>query len=427
MNRSTRHRHLIRAVLAATALAFSSVARAQVVMGSPRILGTTPPAQENLSRSGGRPGALSTINSMLAKPGPIAQWGPLAFRPHFSYSFLYGNGLLRVPGEPVNSSRHSVTLGLLTELGSSWSLDAATTRSIYSSRLLVDSFDNSASLEGKRTFGDWTFGLSSAYASNSPIVVETGGQNDEETTRTAVDVSYKVSDRTFIDLTAAWSLRLADPKLQQATWTGSNWEQISITTWINYQFSEKFGASLGLLAGEDRLDKGDDMSYTQPQARINWRPTDRVSIMASTGIEIRKVDAPGGGTTENPVYSLNMSYSPTMTTTVSVGGSRNISTSYFNNQTIESTQYSASISQRLIQRLFLTVSGSLGSSKYAGTTVFFLTNRDDDYESISTSISTSFFRRGKASISYTSSRNSSNATTFGYSSQQMGAELSYRF
>lgn len=423
---------LTRASLAAIGVALASSGRAQVVVGGPRTVGIPPSttstaATKSTATRPGAPGALSTINSILSKPGPIAELGPIAFRPHLSYSFLYGDGLLRVPGEPVNSARHTITLGLLTEIGRSWNLDVATSRSIYSSRLLVDSFDNSVSLEGKRTFGDWTFGVSGSYASNSPIVVETGGQNDEETTRTAVDVAYKLGDKVFIDATAAWSLRLADPKLQQATWTGSNWEQLSLTTWLNYQISPKISAAIGFLTGEDLLDQGDDMTYYQPQVRMNWRPTDRISLGASGGLEVRTVKGPGGGTSENPVYSCNVSYSPTMTTTLSLAGSRNISTSYFNNQTIESTQYTVSVSQRLLQRFFLTVSGSQGTSKYSGTTLFFFTNRDDEYQSFNTSLGTSFFRRGTASISYSASKNSSNATTFGYSSQQYGAELSYRF
>jgi len=320
-----------------------------------------------------------------------------------------------------------VTLGLLTELGTSWSLDAATTRSIYSSRLLVDSFDNSATLEGKRSLGDWTLGASGSYASNSPIVVETGGQNDEETTRVAADVAYKLGDKASFDVTVAWSLRLADPKLQQATWTGSNWKQYSATAWLNYQFSSRLIGSAGFQAGRDFLDQGDDMSYTQPQLRINWRPTERISIGASSGIESRKIDIPGGKTIANPVYSVSASYSPTLTTTLSLGGSRTISTSYFNDQTIESTQFSVGLSQRLLQRLFFSVSGSSGTSRYDGTNPFTLTNRDDEYESFNMSISTSFFRRGSASVSYSTSRNSTNATSFGYSSRQFGAEISYRF
>jgi hypothetical protein len=410
-------------------LAVCKVGFAQVVVGSPRIIGANLSSSATASQSTppGKPGALSTIGSIMARTGPIAQFGAFALRPYATYSFLYGDGLLRVPGEPVNTSRHALTLGLLGELGPTWTLDAATTRSIYSSRLLVNSYDNTFSITGKRTIESWRFGASLSYASNSPIVVETGGQNDEETTRTSIDIAYNVTDRTSIDLSATWSLRLADPKLRESTWTGSNWEQISIAAWFNYRFSPKLGVAAGCIFGEDRLDLGDDMSYAQPHIRLNWRPTDRISLGASGGFEFREVDAVGGNGSENPVYNLNAAYSPTMTTTISLSGSRNTSSSYFNNQTIETTQYTVGVSQRLLQRYFLSVSSSEGTSNYAGTTPSSFTDRDDRFRSYNTSLTTSLSRRGTVSVSYSYSKNSTTSSTFGYSSRQVGAELAYRF
>lgn len=399
---------------------------AQVVIGAPRetqlSMTASPPPP-----AAGRPGSLSSIKSILGKQGPLAQWGPLALRPYTSYSITYGNGILRIPGEPVNSAHQRITQGLLCELGTTWTIDGAVTRSLYSNRLLDDSFDNRLHVAGRWTIDDLSFGVSQAYSTNSPIVVETGGQNEEETIRTSVDASYNLGDKTSIEASFSWSKRLADPKLANPSWTGSDWEQTSLSTWLNYQLTLRVNLSFGFMAGKDRLSLGDDMTYTQPQARIRWRPNDRISIAANGGIEKRKVAAAGARNESNPVYGLSVSYNPTLTTSVSFGVSRNVSTSYFNDATIRSTNWNAGINQRILQRFFLSLGTSYGDSKYLPTSNRIVIDRNDEYWSYNAGISTSFLRRGSVSITYSESENNSRASLFEYSSRQVSGEVSYRF
>ena len=414
------------------AVFFSSTicAHAQVVMGQPRV-SNAPPVQNSgngaSSGSPSSPGALSSITSAMAKPGPLAQWGPAALRPYASYSFQYGNGLLRVPGEPVNSSLQTVTLGLITELGTTWTLDGAITRSMYSSRLLSDTYDSSVRLAGRWSFDAWRVGTSIAYISNSPIVAETGGQNNERTTATGVDVTYAPGDKASADISANFSRRLANPESRTATWTGSDWTQISVTGWLNYQFTPKFGVSAGSVVGRDDLSQGDDMSYIRPQVRTRWHPTDRLSISASWGMERRKVDAAGGRSNDSPVYDASITYNPTLTTSISLSGNRDVSTSYFNDQTIQGTRFTASVGQRVLQRFFLSLSASRGKSEYSATNSFLFTDRSDEYDSYGASLSFAFLRRASASLSYNYNRNASNSNVYRFSSRQVGASVSYRF
>jgi hypothetical protein len=363
----------------------------------------------------------------MSKQGPLAQWGPAALRPYASYSFQYGDGLLRVPGEPVNSSLQMLTLGLLTEIGTTWTLEGALTRSMYSSRLLSDTFDSSVRLTGRWSFDAWRFGVSQGYVSNSPIVAETGGQNYERTTTTGVDVAYSPGDKLSTDASASYSRRLADPRGRSATWTGSDWTQVTVSGWINYQFTPKFSSSVGYLVGWDDLSAGDDMSYSRPQIRARWNPSDRLSFSASSGVERRKVDAVGGKNSDTPVYSATITYNPTLTTSLSLSGTRDTSTSYFNDQTIQTTRVSVGIGQRLLQRYFLSLSASHGESEYTATNTFFIFDRSDEFESYGASVSTSFLRRGSFSVSYNYNRNASDSTVYRFSSRQLGFNVGYRF
>ena len=405
-------------------------ADAQVVMGQPRVSNAPTVQGSGNGASTGSPaslGVLSSLTSAMAKQGPLAQWGPAALRPYASYSFQYGNGLLRVPGEPVNSSLQTGTLGLLTELGTTWTLDGAITRSMYSSRLLSDTYDSSVRLAGRWLFDAWRLGTSVAYISNSPIVAETGGQNNERTTATGVDVTYAPGDKASADISANFSRRLANPESRTATWTGSDWTQISVSGWLNYQFTTKFGVSAGNVFGRDDLSQGDDMSYIRPQLRMRWHPTDRISISASWGMERRKVKSAGGVSNDSPVYDASVTYNPTLTTSISLTGTRDVSTSYFNDQTIQGTRFTASIGQRVLQRFFLSLSASRGKSEYSATNSFLFTDRSDEYDSYGASLSFAFLRRASASLSYNYNRNASNSNVYRFSSRQVGASVSYRF
>jgi hypothetical protein len=402
-------------------------ANAQVVIGPERIPKSAPVTARTEPQTTAQPGSLSTIASAFVKSGPLVQWGPIALRPHTTYSLQYGSGFLRVPNEPVNSTRQTFTQGLLVEVGKTWVLDASISRSAYSSRLLKDTYDSDFRISGSWSYQDWTFGLTQVYQSNSPIVVETGGQNAERTTRTTADVSNQLGARTSLQATATWSERLANPELRSASWTGSDWAQLSLSSWFNYHASDKLSLSLGLLVGKDDVKDAPDMTYMQPQIRVRWLPTKKLSMGVGGGVEKRTIKDDAGKDSENPVYNANISYTPTLTTSLSINGSQNVSNSYFNNQTIKDTSWSGNVSQRLLKRFFLGAGLSQGKSEYAATTRLFETDRDDKFRSYNASLSTSIWQRGSISFSYIYSRNYSNTSEFQYASRQFGLDLGYRF
>lgn len=211
------------------------------------------------------------------------------------------------------------------------------------------------------------------------------------------------------------------------TWTGSDWTQVTVSGWINYQFTPKFSASVGYLMGWDDLSAGDDMSYSRPQVRTRWNPTDRLSFAASWGMERREVDAVGGKNSDSPVYDATVTYNPTLTTSLSLSGTRDTSTSYFNDQTIQTTRVSLGFGQRLLQRYFLSLNASRGESEYTATNTFFVFDRSDEFDSYGASVSTSFLRRGSVSVSYNYNRNASNSNVYRFSSRQLGFNVGYRF
>ena len=355
------------------------------------------------------------------------QWGPLAVRPYVTYAFSYGDGLLRVPGEPVNSSSQTLTPGLLLELGSTWALNTSVSRSSYSSRLLADTYDSNLSLSGNWRLRDWTLSVSQGFTSNAPVVVETGSQNAERTSFTRVAVSFQLGSKSSFDTSVARSNRKANPKTKNAAWTGSDWAGNTASFWANYNASRQVSLSVGTSAGYDDISANPDMTYLQPSGRLRWRPTDKLSVSLSGGFESRKTEGSTGRAMHNPVYDVSLGYAPTLTTSLSLSGSRNVSTAYFNDQTIRGTNWTANIGQRVLQRYFINAGYSEGRSIYSPTTNAIIPARNDKFHSITVGCSTAVLKRGSVSVSYQYSSNASGVSTFGYSSNTISAQLGYRF
>ncbi len=405
-------------------------AEAQAVIGTSlgsELGGSAPKIEKSTPSAAVRWKPLSSINSALTKQGPLAQWGPIAIRPHFSYSLIYGNGLLRVPGDPENTSVHTLSPGLLMEIGQNSSFDYTISRRIYSSSRLPSSTDHNVRFDTNASYGDLKAGLSASYGVNSPTLVETGGQTNEDTFALNGNALYRLGDRSTLDLGISRSDRSATPVTRSPAWTGSDWTKWWASSWFRYTVSEKFIVSVGLGVGYDEISDNPNMSYTQPQLQVVWRPSDRFSASAEVGLERRKTEDTFGETQENGTYNTSLAYRPFQTTTLSLGANRNISTSYFADQTTQTEGWRLSAEQRVWQRFYLSASTGQGRVAYLPTTNRPFVPRDDRYDTVSFRVSTPIWARGSVALYYQRSHNTSTQTLFEFTTHLYGFEFSYRF
>src|ERR1041384_4923081 len=133
-----------------------------------------PPAFQTTGTN--QPGMLPPISTIPPGLQPLAQWGPVQFRPHLLFRFLYGDGIPATPGHQFKTAIEEIYPGLLLQLGNHWNLDYTPTLRFYSSSHFADSTDHSVSLTGGGTYQEWTLGFSQTYASSSQPLVETATQ-----------------------------------------------------------------------------------------------------------------------------------------------------------------------------------------------------------------------------------------------------------
>ena len=372
--------------------------------------------------------SLSSINSVLAGQGPLAQWGPVAVRPNLLHRFSYGDGLLNpTQRERQSSVINTTTAGVRLEVGKHWTVRYAATNNEYSNQFIKDTFDHDASISGTVVKGDWTLGATQSFQTNSPILAETGQQTGQEFYSTGVNFAYQLGSRSLVEFSVARTARLANSDVETPQWTSADWYSWVGSGRFRYGFSSKFEAVAGIDLSYDEISRSPDMRSMQPHIQVIWRPTERISLSARAGSEIREVEGDAVGDINNPVYSASFQYEPFDTTSISLSASQAVSASFFANLASKSTTYGATLSQRLLQRFYLSMGYSVGETTYIATSLNFIDGRRDQFSSYNVRVSMPVLRRGSVAIFAQRTHNSSNTSEFDFTSDQFGLEVGYSF
>jgi len=405
----------------ATALCLLAVARAteaQSVLTPPPPFSITPPAVLQLQTE--KAGAIPSEETGFGIPlgASLLQWGPVNLRPHLLYRVLYAAGIPAAGTNDVNTVIQSISPGMLFTLGSHWSLDYTPTLTFYSNKQFRDTLDHSVILTGGTAYEDWVFGLLQSYVSSSAPLVQTGTQTDTEIYATALTASYRFNSKLSMDLALNQTIENAPLFTSYREWSTSDY--------LNYQFWPRFDAGIGAGFGYVAVEAGSDMTYEQYQGRIDWRLADKLSLQLHGGVEDRQFLSGNTGDLINPVFGLAVLYQPVATTTLSVSADRAVSASYFENVVTESTGVTANLNQRLLKKLFLTLSGGYSNVKYVATGVSGLAGRNDNYYLFTARLTRSIGQHASVAVTYQYNDNASNQP-FGFTSNQAGLELGYTF
>lgn len=351
---------------------------------------------------------------------------PIAVRPHFDYGIRYGDGILRAPGEPINTSVQSFSPGVLFEGPAHWVLDYTFTRTFYSSPLLADTSDRNAHLSGNFSRNDWKAELTQDYGSNTRSSNDTGQQTYERNVGTQVTLAREIGEHTRLDTAVYRNLRIANPVVPLESWIGSDWIQWGSLVSLSYRHSSKTQWTISTRAGYDEIEQQPDMTVLLPQATIDWRPIDNFSFIAEGGIEQRKFKG-FDKTLRTFTYTLISSYRPFKTTTITAGVLQSSSVSYFSDQITESSSSNIGIEQRFLGKFYISASVSRRKVSYVLPQTGFIENRNDSIDAFYVKVSTVLLKKVPVGLYFNRSRNASNAFGFSNTVHELGGELSYRF
>jgi hypothetical protein len=418
--RGIRKSMALKATLAVL-LPLSFAARAQqVIMPSPSYP-VTPPAVQEYEANNEMTVFIAGENTSSSAPETQPfQYGIFTFRPHPSYRFLYGNGILSSPTNAESTVVNQISPGFLLDIGRHWTLDYTPAWTFYSNSRFHDSLDHSVTLTGGTSYEDWTLGLSQGFTLTSDPLVQTATQTSQQTYTTAINASYQFNSKMSTDLGVSQNIISADQFNSSREW--------STLDWLNYEFWPRLNGGIGAGFGYFNEQSGPDMAFEQLQGRVNWRATDKISFQLNAGGEDSQF--PGGaGDLLNPVFGVAIQYQPFEVTKISISADRMVSSSYFTNSATENTDFTGELNQRLLGKFYLDLQGGYHTVKYVASagTASPASGREDDFYTFSAQLSYPFTRRGSVAVFYQASSDSSTQPGYGYSSSQIGCQISYSY
>ena len=365
--------------------------------------------------------ATSSFNALLpaSRESDALQVGPVLFRPSINYKYTDANNLLRSVGNEQDSEIQNISLNFIFDYQEFWSFSYRPTWTYYSNAAFDDTDSHSANFYSDVAVADWRIGFNQTYNDSNGSLVQTGSQTQQEIFGTTLSASRQLNSTWYLDLSADQDLRSTSRFSDVSEWLTSGW--------LRHQASSVVNSSIGLTWGYADVDPGLNTEYMQFLLRFGFNPSDKLRASLQGGIDSREVDAPGFDKEENPTYNASVQYQPFDYTIIGINLSRGISTSYFSNFNNDTEALTLSLRQRLLGRFNLTVSYGERSSDYLGLLGNFVVGRADDYDSFSVDLSTQLVNRINVSAFYRKNENSTNTTGFGFSSDQSGFSIGYRY
>jgi hypothetical protein len=404
-------------VTLANVFALALSAGAQQVVAPPPSVSVTPPAV--LEAPPSEMQVFSSENPIVSFPEETQplQLGPVTLRPHLFYQFLYGTGIQSSPGKGHDTTIQSLAPGMLLVLTPHWTLDYTPTFNFYSDKSFKDNVGQSVTLTGGASYEAWTFGLAQNFTYTSSPEAQTGTQSGEDIYSTALTASCPLNSKMSVDLGLNQYLDFPSGFQTSKTW--------STLDWLNYEFWPRLTAGVG--AGLGYVNASPNMVFEQLQGRVGWRATDKISFQVSGGAEFTQTTDDSSDPLVNPIMGASIQYQPFEQTKLSLGASRLVSPSYYDNQISVVTSVNGNLSQRLLGKLFLDVSAGYNWNNYTALSSRVADQPAADYYSVNVQLSTAILKRGTVAVFYNYSDNSTAAANLSYNSSQVGFNLGFRY
>ncbi len=339
--------------------------------------------------------------------------------PELGYSFVRAQGVLSAPGAEETTTIQTVSLSTFFNLGQFITFRYRPTWSYYSSEAFDNSFGQDMGAQFARSLSEWNFRAGHRFSDTSMPLVETGMQTSQEIHETTLQAQRRLGARTVLELGFRQNTRRAEGFSSSENW--------STEDWLQYQISETVGVAAGVELGYASVNNGNNMSYHQLNGRINWRPTEKLGIAAHGGVETREFIDSDIDDARTPVYGASITYAPFDQTTFTIDGDQAVSASYFQSQVHRTNSWQATLSQRFLGRLNVSLSYRRRASSYSPTSAFVQANRQDEGRTWRVDIGTSLYNRGAITVFFQDKRNVSTDPRFAFDGHQIGLHLNVAY
>lgn len=237
---------------------------------------------------------------------------------------------------------------------------------------------------------------------------------------TRVNASYDLTGKTSVSVGATYSASDYDALINSQTIAG--------TLGLDYHYGPKLTFGLAGTVGDNAVDDpSPDQSFEQINLRASYELTGKIATNASAGVEFRQFEHGSSGHTA-PVFDLGITYTPFDGTSVSLSGSsQTLNSATLAAQDYSSTQLTASIRQRLLQRFTVAFTAGYQNLSYFNTLNGESTTRDDNYYFVQPSVDVRITNFWYAGAYYLHRQNDSSFESFGFDDNQFGVHSGIKF
>ena len=393
--------------------------------------GTPATGEANAPKEAAAGGALATSLDTMAR------WGAVNIHPHVSYQFLYATGIHNQPGNQADTFTHTISPGVLLDLGPHVTLDYTPSFRFYSQKDFRDTVDHSLDFHAGYNVGDWTLGLSQSVLISDEPLVETSSQVHRSDYNTGLLGSYHMNDKVTLATTASMMLSYASGGGSTNVFVGgTNGVASGLTDdkdyhageSLDYKFNEKLSGGLQASFGYTDQTGGFRSIEESFGVHAGWQPGTKISAAVSVGLEQRNFLDSKANSVWNPIYSASIDYHMFEQTALSVYANRATDASMFQNQLSETTGVGVGLQQRLLGKLHLSLGFGYNQVDYQSTETTSLNqSRSDSGASFTAGLTVPFLTRCNFATFYQYSQNNSSQKGFSYDSSQVGATLSWSY
>lgn len=264
-----------------------------------------------------------------------------------------------------------------------------------------NSFDQQASLLAQYRFNQLAVQVESRYQYLNGAEREVGAFTTRSIYFNALRFLYQYSEKTDIDLEFNQSTNDYPSNLSSSDY------QSSLA--FDYALFPKTRAGLQAIAGLQRTEDSPDMWYQTINARVNYGVTGKVVVNASGGIQFNQYVTGGEPMRILPIFSLGAEYLLFPKTTLTIVGYRNLQSSpSIAGQDYIATGGELGISQGLTDKLTFAIASGYENDTYVANTADTDATRVDNFYFFRPSVSYSFLKYLRASLSYEYRANASN-------------------
>ena len=231
-----------------------------------------------------------------------------------------------------------------------------------------NSDDQNVALNVQYPFEKLTLSFSQTYAQSTGINQDLNSRTTQTSSLTTFGGSYELDDK----LSFSSSFQEAVSSFSQGAGQGD--QASSVNSSLSYHLSEKMALVSSVNVGLDKPDNAGQETFEQALIGVSYQPTVKISASAQAGAEFRQDSGNDSGSQNgeegssvNPVFSLNLGYTPFDSTSLSLTAAQSVrSSSADSSQTAVTTDVGVSVTQRFVQRVYLSLGIDYSHNQYQG-------------------------------------------------------------